>query len=132
MILEILLAKISDEQAEPFRRLIEISLNQKLEQLDIHVTEVRTLSDLIRLAPGCNIIITGLHLMDAGPEEIIAALPALPEPVLVTTDIIDPEIHARCRQARAIVFDTNNSRYADICLAITGLLKVSIVQSLEP
>lgn len=129
MTIEILLAKLTPEQSEPLKRLIEVSLNQNLPALELHVTEVRTLADLIALAPQCNIIITGLHLLDAGPDEIIAAIPTLPEPVLVVTDIPDSELHVRCRLAKAIVIDTTNTRYRDLCLSITGLISQAIVHA---
>ena len=129
--LKILLAEANTDEANNLEKAIGVKLDQQIEGVSIEVQIVTTLAEVIHHAPFVNAILIDLHLADAGPEEVIAVLPTLPEPVIVITDIVDPAIHARCRMAGVLVLVKTQTRNNDIYHAILHCLGKSVVQSAQ-
>ena len=101
--LYILLAETNRAEAESLEKDISANLDQPIDGVAIFVKIVTKLAEVMEFAPKSNVILIDLVLDDAGPEEVMAAIPNLPEPVIVITDIIDPLVHAKCKMAGAYV-----------------------------
>ena len=129
--LKILLAEAKLDEANTLEKAIGVKLDQQIEGVCIEVQIVTTLAEVLQYASSVNAILIDLHLDDAGPEEVIAVLPGLPEPVIVITDIVDPAIHARCRMAGVLVMVKTQTRNNDIYHAILHCLGKSVAQSAQ-
>ena len=121
--LYILLAETDRVEAELLEKDISANLDQPIDGVKITVNIVTTLAEVREFAPKSNVILIDLILDDAGPEEVMAAIPELPEPVIVITDIIDPLVHAKCKLAGAFVLIKSCPRNSKIYTIIHCLGK---------
>lgn len=128
--LKVLLASNRDDAAA-IKNLIDGRLDQKMPGMHIAVQVVETLAEVLVNAESSNVIILHLHLADASPDAVIAAIPNLPEPVIVFTKIIDPEIHSRCKIAGALVLVEGEVREAQLCSSILHCLGRSVISALK-
>jgi len=132
IIQRIIVAEDNPEAAQPMQRIIQVKLEDQLDGIEIQVQIVDTLAELLRLSPAANASIIDLNLKDAGPEEVIAAMPLIRRPFFVLTGVEDKDIHARCKIAGASdVFEKGIAREGEWCCALLHCLRVGVLIQLE-
>ena len=131
IVLRILLASFHPSDALPLTRVIEGKLDQKIPGVEIHVEVVSTIREVRERAHTANVIMLHLTLSDAGQDEVISAIPELPEPVLVFTKNTDADIHARCKMAGALVLVEGETRHTELCSSLLHCLGRSVMNAMK-
>lgn len=131
IVLNILLASEKPTESEELSRVISGKLDGQMPGIEIHLEVVSTLAEVRERAHTSNAIMLHLNLEDAGPDEVIAAIPDLPQPVMVVTDDTDAAVHARCQTAGATVVIISEATPADICCSILHCLGRSILNAMK-
>lgn len=95
-VLKILVAEDNPDAARPVRRLIHRRLEPLLDGVGFEINIVATLREALELSADASATVLDLTLLDAGPDEVIAAIRRFRKPVIVMTGETDPSFHARC------------------------------------
>lgn len=125
--LYVLIAEGNPEESRAIQNLIYVSIDQ-MASVKIQVNVVNTLSEVL----GCqrvNAILLYLDLKDASLDEIVDAIPTMPEPVIVVLDQPDPVLQARIKTKGAQVMVLSLTKNSDICSYIIQGLTKSAVKS---
>lgn len=120
--LKILLASKKLDDSAEMSRVIDRKFDGHIPGIEIYLEVVSTLAAVRERAQSANAIMLHLHLDDAGPDEVIAAIPDLPQPVMVMTDDTDGDLHAKCKTAGATVLVTGEANQLDVCSSILHCL----------
>ena len=131
IVLNILLASEKPSESTELSRVIGGKLDGQIPGIEIHVEVVSTLREVRERAHASNAIMLHLHLDDAGPDEVIAAIPDLPQPVMVVTADTDEELHAKCKTAGATVLVSGEASPIDICSSILHCLGRSTLNAMK-
>ncbi len=126
--LMVLLAKNTVEESLPIQQILTARMNRPDIGIEIVVDIVTTLAEVKSRADSAAVIIMGLHLADAEPEEVIESIHTLPKPIIIFTQSHDPAVHAACKMAGASMVLSELSPLS-ICRAVGACAEQSVIDA---